>query len=795
MATSPTFRTYTLRCRVPPGADIARLTEAGCTCKKLWFTPEGKRCDTGCCNPSGDPNGPWCSVEEPYCQGADWGYCDSREDPIIAGSYPVCVRVLPSSASTVYEHEPCHHRFTYFRSPHVDSLSPRSGPITGGTNVTLTGRYFPQTRLGGLLCKFGDFISPGRWLSSAGIACVSPQSLGDNFGVRTVQVTISVNGGVDWTPSTASFSFVPELQGFLSPEFGPRRGGTLLEVHVPRRFGELEAALVNLSQVKSCCFGTPPVTIVPALRISDTHYRCTTPPWPQSPANVAVGVAQDDGRCQALPRARFSYVEQWLPTRVYPAELDEAQQAAGVKIFVSGERFRLAGGAMCRFGGTAMSPAQVLVSNYSLVCSLPTTGLNLRRTPNGTSLEVEVAMNGVDFAGGSPPVLLRFTLATAVHSVEPANISTLGNLALTVKGANLGADLRKCIFGEGERAVEVPLSALSSEREAICTAPHWEISPEGAAAERVLVRLAADGVGNARESTAYVTYFAHPEALIVEPNEGPVSGGTRVQVKGQNFRPDGMDLTIECVFGSKRSAALVINDTDLLCTSPALESLLVPTGYLSSFDLELLPKPPKLATSTPAATASPKKQMTFYYRRFLASISQAEPLSGPELGGTLVSLRLDHPFLNSQLLRCVFGNIPVPLFMVSANEATCVSPAMYKPGFVELTLTLDMQNRVQIGPMGSPMLFHYYLTPTVAKVTPSFGSARGGTLVQLEGAHFINNGRLTCKFGQVTVPAYLFISTALVLCKTPPMPAGLLHMFVCLFVCCCRCCCCCCCCC
>eukprot|EP00913_Durusdinium_trenchii_P033765 g31609.t1 len=97
----------------------------------------------------------WCSVEQPLCQGADWGFCDSDEDPILAGSFPVCVRVIPSNATSFYEYEPCQHRFTYVRQPHVDSISPRTGPSTGGTNVTLYGRYFPQARLGGLLCRFG----------------------------------------------------------------------------------------------------------------------------------------------------------------------------------------------------------------------------------------------------------------------------------------------------------------------------------------------------------------------------------------------------------------------------------------------------------------------------------------------------------------------------------------------------------------------------------------------------------------------------------------------------------------
>ncbi|CAE7932557.1 plbB [Symbiodinium sp. KB8] len=212
-------------------------------------------------------------VERVISQGADWGVCDSEEDPMLAGSYPVCVRVVPSSAENVFEYEPCQHRFTYIRQPHVDSVSPRSGPNTGGTNVSVHGRYFPEERLGGLLCRFGSqeagAIAPGRWLSSREITCVTPQSLGKDHGLRTVPVTISINGGADWTP------------GAIYPEFGPRRGGTLLDakgsasfdadVHVVRGDGEVETELLNMSQVKSCCFGSPPATIVPAVKDSAAH--------------------------------------------------------------------------------------------------------------------------------------------------------------------------------------------------------------------------------------------------------------------------------------------------------------------------------------------------------------------------------------------------------------------------------------------------------------------------------------------------------------------------------------------
>eukprot|EP00434_Breviolum_minutum_P023704 symbB.v1.2.020908.t2/scaffold1784.1/size101483/4 len=704
----------------------------------------------------------WCEVEQPLCQGADWGVCDSEEDPILAGSFPICIRVVPSNATRIFEYEPCQHRFTYVRQPHVDSLSPRSGPSSGGTNVSLHGRYFPQARLGGLLCRFGEgkssSVAPARWLSRQEITCVSPEVIGHFNATRTVPVTISINGGSDWTPTTAYFSFVKELRGTVYPSFGPRGGGTLLDVHVPR---DSHTTFNEFSQVVSCCFGEPPATMMPASRISDMLYQCKTPPWPQSPAQVSIGVAQADGRCQSPPYSKFDYVEPWKIHRIYPSEFDEKQQAEGFRLFISGENFLPAKTAICRLGGKILAPAEVIGTNYTLLCMVPPTGFQLAGSPGGITYEVEVAINGQDFIRGTPPVLVRFVSATAVVTVEPENVSALGHLPLTVAGSGLSADVRYCIFGEDERAIEVPVASLASEREVVCTTPHWEIRPYGAVSERVMVRLSSDGVGAARSPSAYVNFVAYPYVHTVDPNEGPVEGGTIVRAYGHHFQPNGEDILLQCVFGSRKSKALVISDTELQCTSPPVDGAFSPTGHLASFDLETIPATPMVKGTTHASNQQPMKQLTFYYRRFVPSISLVEPLSGPEFGNTLVSLRSDVPILNSRNIKCLFGNIAVPLFMVTQNEATCTSPAFNEPSLVELTLSADGQNRVQIGPNGEAVRFKYYITPTVAKVTPAFGSSRGGTIVQLEGAHFINDGRLTCKFGDLTVPAFRFISSAL----------------------------------
>ena len=238
------------------------------------------------------------------------------------------------------------------------------------------------------------------------------------------------------------------------------------------------------------------------------------------------------------------------------------------------------------------------------------------------------------------------------------------------------------------------------------------------------------------------------------PSEGPSAGGTIVRLLGRNFKPvapEGLDpqphvVPLRCVFGAQEVIAEVVNDTELVCTAPAVEGLSerdkwlwgqhchqwgqhkVPgrtffpnlskwhyfcsgsisvnpiwpqprlymnTGHLVTLSVKTVPALPDPSHTMVSVTPLDSgRQVVFYYRRVVVSFSIAEPLTGPEYGETLVSFRSDYPLLNSKLLKCVFGTIPVDFFIVSTFEATCLSPPREEPGVVELTLTTDGQDLI-----------------------------------------------------------------------------------------------------
>jgi len=57
--------------------------------------------------------------------------------------------------------------YYYYKPPYVFDLEPWQGPTTGGTNVVFVGTNFKENQL--VQCKFGDQISPGKYISSHNI--------------------------------------------------------------------------------------------------------------------------------------------------------------------------------------------------------------------------------------------------------------------------------------------------------------------------------------------------------------------------------------------------------------------------------------------------------------------------------------------------------------------------------------------------------------------------------------------------------------------------------------------------
>ncbi|MCQ8836550.1 IPT/TIG domain-containing protein [Streptomyces malaysiensis] len=153
--------------------------------------------------------------------------------------------------------------YFYVGVPTLTGASPTTGPVSGGTTVTLTG----TSLLGTTAVRFGPTsASSFTVVSATQITAVAPPGSG------TVQITVVTPGG---TSNGIPYTYVatPVLTR-LSPTEGPVDAGTTVTL-----FGS------GLTTTNSVLFGTTPASFTV---VSDIWVTALAPAGPAGPVNVTV---------------------------------------------------------------------------------------------------------------------------------------------------------------------------------------------------------------------------------------------------------------------------------------------------------------------------------------------------------------------------------------------------------------------------------------------------------------------------------------------------------------------------
>eukprot|EP01097_Dermamoeba_algensis_P007377 TRINITY_DN464_c0_g1_i1.p1 TRINITY_DN464_c0_g1~~TRINITY_DN464_c0_g1_i1.p1 ORF type:complete len:1070 (-),score=255.19 TRINITY_DN464_c0_g1_i1:188-3088(-) len=245
-------------------------------------------------------------------------------------------------------------------APFLTSLTPSSGPQTGGTQVTIYGSGFityNYTGSASLLCFFGLNSSPVTVLTETSIRCDSPAS---SF-VGTVRVAV----GYDQFSLSNSLNFTylspPPKVNYLDPPSGPVYGGNPVIVY----------GVFNRFQTYFCDFGTDTVQ---ALSVRSDSLVCVAPPAVNclNPENVTAlydglvpfTVRQENGTSSLKLWYRY-----YIPTPVV-VDAIPASGVYGTPVTVRGKDFFPGAKLRCQFGGDLYSIA-TKVDEYSVTCLVP----------------------------------------------------------------------------------------------------------------------------------------------------------------------------------------------------------------------------------------------------------------------------------------------------------------------------------------------------------------------------------------------------------------------------------------
>ena len=390
--------------------------------------------------------------------------------------------------------------FEYAHAGRVVSISPKKGPTSGATRVTVQGDK--GHALGGseLTCVFGS-VETGAIVEGDAIVCVSPRAA----GVGAVQFLLRDKLSGKQLTGAASFEYYEGVSlTSLLPSSGSVTGGGIVTV--------IGAGLSADGLV--CRFGENKVHDKVVHWLSSSSAACVAPPYADALGGmVEVDVSINGGADFTSAGVAFAYLAQATVTKLLPTAA--VAGASGQLVTVVGQHFatdRL----MCGFGKSELTQARV-VSSTSLVCSVP--------SHSAATVALTIQSDGQEQGVG---VHFEYEAAPVISHMSPSKGLVSGGTSVTVFGSKLPTEAGNvvvCSFGGAEAKASVVNSTALE-----CTAP-------GNAQAGVV----AFGVKRSREANLIggvlqYEYYSAPIGEYIWPVKGTLAGGMLVSVHGRGLQ-------------------------------------------------------------------------------------------------------------------------------------------------------------------------------------------------------------------------------------------------------------------
>ena len=459
-------------------------------------------------------------------------------------------------------------------------------------------------------------------------------------------------------------------------------------------------------------FGSQELQAVEVL--DDRRISGLTPPS-QKAGPVDVTVVTGGG--QGLKKAAFIYgatvvsIQSVLP--------DHGPQIGNTAVTICGAGFLdNEDTTMVTFEGIAATEVMV-VNDTTITCKTPA-------AVRGGAVTVKVDnLNGT----GILPAGYTYDPFPDVYSCAPDTGPLAGGQKVIIAGKHFALTTSTTVrFGENpaKNVLVVNSSILS------CDTP--------AATSPGPVEVAVTTINGTGTKPDGYTYNPRPEVTNVEPDFGPMSGGTLITVTGTGFTstPDTLVL-----IGAKAGTSInVLSATSLTCRTP------------------MVTVPGAVAIEVTNSNGTGIKPDAFTYEPRPAVVS-VDPAVGPMAGGTPVTVT-GTGFTTAPKTTVTFGGTAATgVQVVSGTSLTCVTPAATSAGAVAVRVT----NENGYGEKSDA--FTYEPRPAVVSVDPAVGPMAGGTSVTVTGTGFTSTIDTTVTFGIYTATNVQVGSATSLTCVTP----------------------------
>ena len=684
----------------------------------------------------------------------------------------------------------------------VLSLQPASGPAGGVGVVKVGGEHLIGT---GALCGFGSSDPVhAEMVSSVLVKCEAPAH---STGIVAVEVSIS-DEGQQYSHSGAMYEYTDEVSVLaIEPGDGPAYGGTM--VRLTLNTGPLSTSALVTS---TCRFGSiAPVTG----RAYAFGTECPSPG--HESGLVMVTASMNGGEVWSASEVAFTYGS--ATTIVYAVQPARGPVRGGTMVRVMGSGLRgesvqcrfglevvdgqfIGGDEMCLTRGRAETTYELDMESgldipvmYGLAASpLPRAmGSSMRQReeqcmgwvevmciaptylPGVTTVEVSVTDGGFS----NSKVEFEFQVLASVLTISPALGPSGGASIIRVIGEHLIGATQLCGFGNAGpvSAVEVSSSMILCENPA---------HPEGA----VVMEVSVSDEGQLLTTSGLL--FEYGRALLlrgVEPSEGPLEGGTVVNIKTDSL--DAMRMPA-CKFGSVGPVSARKSSENIMqCMSPSRMS---PSQVVGQAQLEV----------TDNGVDYTDSGHSFLYWPNTDVIS-VEPASGPVSGGTLVTIT-GRGIRNTAL--CRFGTEIVDGAYIDGSEDISIDRTTHTsfyghdsfygvetmqwasrsqsygtsrmvckaPPLMPGHTTVEISNLHGVFSV-SAVDFEYQVLANVFTFSPPLGSTGGSSIIRVVGEHLIGATQL-CGFGNADPVSAVEVSSSMILCESPAHPEGAVVMEV-----------------
>ena len=273
----------------------------------------------------------------------------------------------PGESTSVlsYQSTTCDVQLTAAESaPEVTSLSPTSGPTSGGTTVTISGSGFT----GATGVVFGS--TPATSFQVTSDTQITAADPAESAGTVDVQVTSAFGTSSKVASDQFTYTTGPSVSS-VSPASGPVGGGTTVTIEGSGFSG---ATAVSFGATAATSFNV----------VSDTEIAATAPA--EVAGTVDVVIATPYGNSAKSAADDFSYAAAPAVTSVNPSS---GSTAGGTIVTISGSAF---GGATAVSFGTTAATKFTVVSDTEITATTPAEAAAMVdvtvTTPYGTSAKV-----------------------------------------------------------------------------------------------------------------------------------------------------------------------------------------------------------------------------------------------------------------------------------------------------------------------------------------------------------------------------------------------------------------------